>query len=73
MICQRIGFSPISTMGLGLNMLSSEIRVPNPPASITTFTSYRLIAFARNICGSPERTKGGRLPRRFAGIAIAIL
>src|SRR5690606_33100470 len=37
MMCQRIGRPPISIMGLGRSWLSSEIRVPSPPASITTF------------------------------------
>jgi energy-coupling factor transporter ATP-binding protein EcfA2 len=37
MICQRIGLPPISTIGLGLVPVSSEIRVPRPPANITTF------------------------------------
>ena len=37
MICQRIGFSPISIIGFGFRWLSSLIRVPKPPAKITTF------------------------------------
>ena len=38
MMCQRIGLLPISTMGLGLNSVSSLIRVPFPPQRITTFS-----------------------------------
>ena len=34
-----MGFPPISTIGLGLMTVSSLRRVPNPPASITTFVS----------------------------------
>ena len=37
MMCQRIGRPPISIMGLGRRWLSSEIRVPRPPARITAF------------------------------------
>src|SRR5687767_2292983 len=35
MMCQRIGSPPISTMGLGLVWVSSDRRVPSPPARIT--------------------------------------
>src|SRR5215471_3835867 len=38
MICQRIGLPPISTIGFGLVEVSSDSRVPRPPASITAFT-----------------------------------
>src|SRR5262249_51377685 len=37
MICQRIGRSPIGTIGLGRNSVSSRRRVPKPPQKITTF------------------------------------
>ena len=37
MICHKIGLPPISTIGFGFKWLSSLIRVPNPPARITTF------------------------------------
>src|SRR5678815_2165957 len=36
-MCQRIGLPPISIIGLGRLALSSEIRVPRPPASNTAF------------------------------------
>src|SRR5271157_5827062 len=39
-MCQSSGFPPISTMGLGLTTVSSERRVPNPPAKIPTFISH---------------------------------
>src|SRR5262245_28644536 len=38
MMCQRIGYSPISTMGLGLTSVCSARRLPMPPARIATFT-----------------------------------
>src|SRR5918997_5833304 len=38
MICQRIGLPPISTIGLGLSVVSSLSREPIPPARITAFT-----------------------------------
>src|SRR6186997_1921285 len=37
MMCHRIGLAPISIIGLGLRCVSSEIRVPSPPARITAF------------------------------------
>src|ERR1017187_7329098 len=37
MICQRIGFPPISIIGLGRVSVSSVNRVPSPPARMTTF------------------------------------
>src|SRR3990167_561757 len=37
MMCQRIGFPPISTIGFGLRCVSSLMRVPKPPARITAF------------------------------------
>jgi len=42
MMCHSIGRPPISTMGLGLEWVSSERRVPYPPAKITTFTSVHV-------------------------------
>src|SRR2546423_10877112 len=39
MMCQRIGRSPISTIGFGRVSVSSASRVPRPPARITTFIS----------------------------------
>src|SRR5215208_3317793 len=37
MICHKIGRPPISTIGFGFTSVSSERRVPSPPARITTF------------------------------------
>ena len=37
MMCQSMGLLPISAIGLGRTALSSLMRVPNPPARITTF------------------------------------
>ncbi len=42
MMCQRIGRSPISTIGLGREAVSSDSRVPRPPARMTTFTTRQL-------------------------------
>src|SRR5450631_3299027 len=41
MMCQRIGLPPISIIGLGFRLLSSEMRVPSPPARMTTFMASR--------------------------------
>ena len=43
MMCQTIGFPPISTIGLGRTSVSSVSRVPSPPARMPTFIgpSYR--------------------------------
>jgi hypothetical protein len=38
-MCQMIGWPPISTSGFGLTSVSSERRVPSPPARMTTFKS----------------------------------
>jgi hypothetical protein len=38
-----MGFSPISTIGFGRTVVSSEIRVPKPPANITAFMQFVLI------------------------------
>ena len=37
-MCQIIGLPPTSTIGFGLNSVSSRKRVPRPPASKTAFT-----------------------------------
>src|SRR4051794_11018243 len=39
MMCHSIGRPPISTIGLGRTVVSSESRVPSPPAKMTTFTN----------------------------------
>src|SRR5450631_3842182 len=38
MMCHSTGLPPISIIGLGFTDVSSLMRVPNPPASITAFT-----------------------------------
>src|SRR3984893_16879449 len=45
MMCQRIGWPPISTIGFGLTSVSSERRVPRPPARMTTFSSSPACGF----------------------------
>src|SRR5262245_16676752 len=37
MICQRMGLPPMSMSGFGIAAVSSDSRVPNPPAKITAF------------------------------------
>src|SRR4051812_26369341 len=57
MMCHRIGFSPISTSGLGTRSVSSRRRVPRPPARITTGMS----AGSRRLnCVPPSRDGSGR-------------
>lgn len=48
MMCQRIGFPPISTIGLGRTEVSSLMRVPNPPARMTAFTVNPIIEFQKS-------------------------
>ncbi len=43
-MCQSIGIPPISTMGFGLTVVSSLIRVPKPPANITAFIAISDLA-----------------------------
>ncbi len=38
-----MGLPPISTIGFGLEIVSSDKRVPNPPASITAFNFTQTI------------------------------
>jgi hypothetical protein len=40
LICQRIGLPPISIIGFGRAVVSSDIRVPRPPAGIAAFIFY---------------------------------
>ncbi len=40
MICHKIGCSPMVIIGFGFKWLSSLIRVPSPPAKITTFITH---------------------------------
>src|SRR6266849_10327286 len=62
MICHRIGFSPISTIGFGLTRVSSLNLEPKPPAKITTFmkrhSSFQLhpsCSFARSAHGEGSK------------------
>src|SRR5258708_1186004 len=48
MMCQRIGRSPMGTIGLGRNSVSSRKRVPNPPQKMTTFIVYQCNSSAQN-------------------------
>ena len=41
-MCHRIGRPPISIIGLGLRCVSSEMRVPKPPANKTHFMPWPL-------------------------------
>src|SRR3954447_16051673 len=51
MMCQSIGLPPISTIGLGLTVVSSESREPSPPARITAF-----MAGQRTLAPMPAQT-----------------
>lgn len=53
MMCHKIGFSPISIIGLGFKCDSSEILVPKPPANFTTFM-INLIFFRNKSPGKAE-------------------
>src|ERR1039457_2701774 len=54
-ICHKIGLPPISIIGLGLRCDSSLIRVPSPPASMTTFTKQlpSLVSFLEFLISIP--------------------
>src|SRR4030042_3684702 len=58
-ICQRMGLPPISTIGLGRKTVSSDRRVPAPPARITTFIfftpSYVLRTLFLVLCRNEEQ------------------
>ena len=45
MTCQRMGLPPISTIGFGRMVVSSDSRVPNPPAKMIAF--IRFLSFFR--------------------------
>jgi hypothetical protein len=57
MMCHRIGLPPISTMGFGLTEVSSEIRVPSPPARMTAFTTHVLLFGDRPVDTSTFRIR----------------
>ncbi len=74
MMCHKIGRPPISTIGFGRDCVSSERRVPSPPARITAFIynalSDAIFAFCRAANQrsrqiKPERD-GGRYEARTA-------
>src|ERR1700753_2492968 len=56
MICQRIGGPAISTIGFGRAPVSSEIRVPRPPARMTTFMTAFYPDIAKNWHNCVART-----------------
>src|SRR5215468_10590508 len=60
MMCQRIGRPPISTIGFGLVEVSSDNRVPRPPASITAFTWCRILFRRPGATSRNARTVGLR-------------
>ena len=49
MMCHKIGRPPISTIGFGLRVVSSEIRVPSPPARMTAFTNRVRLLLRRQV------------------------
>src|SRR3990172_7653596 len=67
MMCQRIGWPPISTSGFGRMPLSSLMRGPYRPARITTFIPSSLSFGFLGRCGdkaSAERRRGSRRDQR---------
>ena len=56
MICQRMGFPPISTIGLGFNVVSSDNLEPNPPANIFTISSIPWVNFSGFNLNLPKAT-----------------
>src|SRR4051812_32602737 len=68
MICQRIGCSPMGTMGLGRNSVSSFKRVPSPPQRMNTGTCFGSSASAIGaICGKPSAKKRQKSPADLQG------
>jgi hypothetical protein len=65
MMCHKIGLPPISTIGFGRAVVSSAIRVPKPPARITTFINILRVAEAARL-GSIVMLIAG-----FAGSTVA--
>src|SRR5947209_3697426 len=61
-MCQRIGLPPTSTIGLGRRSVSSDNRVPRPPARMTVFMSPLLPEGT----GRPRRAPPAQ-PGRHAG------
>src|SRR3954470_15622702 len=53
MMCHRIGWPPISTIGLGLIAVSSDSLEPIPPASSTTFMPASPSGHALQVAGRP--------------------
>src|SRR5436189_6179619 len=52
MMCHRMGRPPISTIGFGLISVSSESRVPSPPARMTAFMAKTTsVRFRRGVYG----------------------
>jgi len=68
MMCQIIGRPPTSTIGLGLNSVSSRSRVPKPPASSTAFTIPPMICVNLGYC----KVVLELIPCRFATTEIAL-
>ena len=46
-MCHKIGLPPISIIGFGFKPVSSDNRVPKPPARITVFMNYLILFFWR--------------------------
>ncbi len=68
-MCQRMGRPPISTMGLGRMEVSSEMRVPRPPASMTAFILGRSLCCDRAF-EQVHHTQKGELAPPVAGACI---
>src|SRR5262249_47976163 len=69
-MCQRIGLPPISTIGLGRTTVSSLMREPRPPASMTAFMSVSFSGGYLNI-GQAKPKLAGHVLR--AGSRVACI
>src|SRR5947209_4602062 len=72
MMCHRIGWPPIATIGLGLTSDSSRKRVPRPPHRMMTGGGVASVTgFSTSFAISPPAEKTGRRDRRARQLAPA--
>src|SRR2546427_377392 len=72
MMCQMIGWPPISTMGFGLVSVSSERRVPSPPARMTTFMRPDMLPAGPGISCGGGGGSPGRSPFPFPALLFLL-
>ena len=76
MMCQRIGYSPTSTIGFGLIVVSSDSLLPSPPARMPTFMSLSVRRGSSSLqqCAAardPEGERHGELREPVADRSVA--